>query len=106
MEVVAVDGKCIDKILATPIPSDPSQDPRRLNRKPESTLSLASTWPVCRLLASSTRMTVFHLPYRPPASLTPNRDFQRIALLRLLHRAAAARDGTGVAKHYGNHPHQ
>jgi hypothetical protein len=45
MEVVEVDGKCFDKILATPIPSDPSQDPRRLNRKPESTRSLASTWP-------------------------------------------------------------
>jgi hypothetical protein len=90
LEVVEIDGKCIDKILATPIPSGPSQDPRRLNRKPESTLSLVSTWPVCRLLAS-TRMTVFHQPYRPPASLTPNRDLQRFALLRFLHRAAAAR---------------
>jgi hypothetical protein len=34
MGVVEVDGKCIEKILATPIPSEPAQEARHPNRNP------------------------------------------------------------------------
>jgi hypothetical protein len=47
--VVKLDAKRIDKALATPILSEPTQEARRPNRKPKSTLSLAYTRLVCRL---------------------------------------------------------
>ena len=86
-------------------------DPLRADAGSAPPKSKAEINPVTRLhpagvstVYASTRMTAFHQPHRPPAPLTPNSGFQRIALYRFFIPPAADRDGTGVASNQAPSP--
>jgi len=106
MEVVEVDGKCIVKILATPIPSEPAQAARRPNREPKSTLSLVNAWLVCRLFAISTQMTAFRQPVLRLHCSPQTKIFNALLYIDFSHYAAADRDGTGDASNQAPPSHQ